>query len=131
MKKILIIEDNEENLYMIKFMMEQNGYQVVEARDGVKGVKMAAIESPDLILMDIQLPLLDGYEATRQIKTNKKISHIPVIAITSYAMVGDRGKALEAGCDDYIEKPINPELFLAKIKQYLIKKGKSNENTHS
>ena len=124
MKKILIIEDNEKNLYMIKFMMEQNGYQVVEAKDGVEGVEMAAIEKPDLILMDIQLPLLDGYEATRQIKANKKISHIPVIAITSYAMVGDREKALEAGCDGYIEKPINPELFLAEIKQYLSKKGK-------
>ena len=119
MKKILIVEDNERNLYMIKFMLEQNGYQVVEAKNGIDGVKMAAIEKPDLILMDIQLPLLDGYEATKQIKANKETNKISIIAITSYAMVGDREKALKAGCNGYLEKPINPETFIAEIEQYV------------
>lgn len=118
MKKVLIIEDNENNLYMMKFLLEENGYKVVAARDGVEGVKLATVEKPDLILMDIQLPLLDGYGATKQIKAIEEISHIPIIAITSYAMVGDREKTMEAGCNGYIEKPINPETFLAEIEQF-------------
>ena len=119
MKKILVIEDNETNLYMMRFMLEENNYQVVEARDGVEGVKLAASEEPDLILMDMQLPLLDGYEATKQIKTNEKIKHIPIIALTSYAMVGDKEKTLKAGCTGYIEKPINPETLMMEIEKYL------------
>lgn len=119
MKKILVIEDNENNLYLMRFLLEKNGYNVVEARDGVAGVKMAAIEKPDIIFMDMQLPLLDGYEATKKIKANKEISDIPIIALTSYAMVGDREKTLKAGCNDYIEKPIDPETILTKIKQHL------------
>ena len=119
MKKILVVEDNENNLYMMKFMLEENGYQVIEAADGVEGVKLAAIEKPDLILMDMQLPLLDGYEAAKQIKANEKITNIPIIAVTSYAMVGDREKTLKAGCTGYIEKPINPETFLDEINKYL------------
>lgn len=119
MKKILVVEDNETNLYMMRFLLEENGYQVIEARDGVEGVKLAAIEEPDLILMDIQLPLLDGYEATKQIKANEKTKHIPIIALTSYAMVGDKEKTLKAGCTGYIEKPINPETLIAEIKKYL------------
>ncbi len=119
MKKILVVEDNENNLYMMRFLLEGNGYLVVEARDGVEGVKLAAIEKPDIILMDMQLPLLDGYEATKQIKANEEINKIPIIALTSYAMVGDREKTLKAGCNDYIEKPINPETILTKIEQYL------------
>lgn len=119
MKKILIVEDNDNNLYMIKFLLEKNGFLVVEARDGVEGVKLAAAAKPDLIIMDIQLPLLDGYEATKQIKANREIRNIPVIAITSFAMVGDKEKTMKAGCDSYIEKPINPETFLGEIKQYL------------
>lgn len=119
MKKILIVEDNETNLYMMRFMLVENGYQVVEARDGLEGVKLAGSEKPDLVLMDIQLPLLDGYEATKQIKANEKTKHIPIIALTSYAMVGDREKSLQAGCTGYIEKPINPETLMAEIEQYL------------
>jgi CheY-like chemotaxis protein len=119
MKKILVVEDNENNRYMMKFLLEENGYQVIEAKDGVEGVKMAVIEKPDLILMDIQLPLLDGYKATKQIKANKKTCNIPIIAVTSYAMVGDREKILKAGCNGYIEKPINPEIFIEEVKQYL------------
>ncbi len=119
MKKILVVEDNENNLYMMKFMLEENGYQVIEAADGVEGVKLAASEKPDLILMDMQLPLLDGYEATKQIKANQEINNIPIIAVTSYAMVGDREKTLNAGCNGYIEKPINPETFLDELNKYL------------
>jgi len=119
MKKILVIEDNENNLYMVKFMLENDGYQVVEATDGLEGVKLSASEKPDLILMDMQLPGLDGYEATKQIKANGETSNIPVIAVTSYAMVGDREKTLKAGCDCYIEKPIDPKTFISEIEQYL------------
>ena len=119
MKKVLIVEDNNKNLYMLKFLLEESGYQVFEARDGVEGVKLAAITKPDLIVMDIQLPLLDGYEATKQIKANEEISNIPIVAVTSFAMVGDKEKTMKAGCDCYIEKPINPETFLAEIEQYL------------
>ncbi len=119
MKKILVVEDNENNLYMMKFLLENHGYKVVEAKDGVEGVKVAAIEKPDLILMDMQLPLLNGYEATKQIKANEETSKIPIIAVTSYAMVGDREKTLKAGCNAYIEKPIDPKTFLAEIEKYL------------
>lgn len=119
MKKILVVEDNEKNLYLMRFLLEHKGYKVVDARDGLQGVKMAELEKPDLILMDIQLPVLDGYKATKQIKANKEISDIPVVAITSFAMIGDREKTLKAGCDGYIEKPINPETLIAEIEQYL------------
>ncbi len=119
MKKILIIEDNEKNRYLMKFLLEHNGYRVIEARDGVEGVKLAAIEKPNLILMDIQLPLLDGYKATKQIKANKELSNIPVIAVTSFAMIGDKEKSLKAGCSGYIEKPIDPETFLTEMEKFL------------
>ena len=119
MKKILIVEDNEKNLYMMTYLLEYKGYQVVTAIEGVEGVKMATTEKPDLILMDIQLPVLDGYEATKQIKANKEISNIPVIAVTSFAMIGDKEKTLKAGCSGYIEKPINPETFAMEIDKFL------------
>ena len=119
MKKVLVVEDNEKNFYMIKFLLEHKGYRVIRARDGVEGVKLAAMEKPDLILMDIQLPLLDGYGATKQIKANEEISNTPIIAVTSFAMIGDREKALKAGCNGYIEKPIDPETFLSEIEQFL------------
>ncbi len=119
MKTILVVEDNENNLYMMKFLLEKNRYKVVEAKDGVEGVKVAAVEKPDLILMDMQLPLLNGYEATKQIKANEEINKIPIIAVTSYAMVGDKEKTLKAGCNAYIEKPINPQTFLTEIDKYL------------
>lgn len=118
MKKILIVEDNEKNLYMMKFLLEYKGYQIVSAIDGVEGVKMAALEKPDLILMDIQLPLLDGYKATKQIKANKELSNIPIIAVTSFAMIGDKEKTLKVGCNGYIEKPIDPETFLAEMEKF-------------
>lgn len=111
MKKVLIIEDNESNLYLMRFILEKNGYHVVEAREGVEGVNMAKKERPDFIIMDIQLPDITGLEATKRIRATDVDSNTPIIAVTSYAMVGDKDKAIAAGCTGYIEKPINPELF--------------------
>ncbi len=118
MKKILIIEDNEKNLYLLRFLIEKLGHQVIEARDGKAGVEMALAEKPDVILMDIQLPVMDGYETTRQIRKIEGFKETPIIAITSYAMVGDREKTLAAGCTDYMEKPIQPEAFIQNIQKY-------------
>ncbi len=119
MKKVLIIEDNENNLYLMRAIVEKMGHQVIEALDGETGVKNTVAEKPDLILMDIQLPVLDGYEATRRIRATQGIQDIPIIAITSYAMVGDREKCLAAGCTAFIEKPINPESVMKEIERYL------------
>lgn len=119
MKKVLIIEDNDKNLYLVQFILEQLGHQYIVARDGATGVNMALQESPDLILMDIQLPVMDGYTATQKIRSHEKGRNLPIIAITSYAMVGDKEKALEAGCSAYIEKPIDPESFIDQLKQYI------------
>jgi two-component system cell cycle response regulator DivK len=119
MKKVLIIEDNENNLYLMRAIVEKMGHQAIEALDGKTGVKTAVAEKPDLILMDIQLPVMDGYEATRRIRATEGTQEIPIIAITSYAMVGDRAKCLAAGCTAYIMKPINPESVMKKIERYL------------
>ncbi len=119
MKKILVIEDNEPNRYLIKFTLEKNGFEVIEAINGVSGVEMAVEQKPDLIIMDIQLPDMDGLEATRRIRESEADGEVPIVALTSYAMTGDREKALAAGCNGYIEKPINPETFIAEIEKYL------------
>ena len=119
MKRVLVIEDNENNLFLFRTILQKSGFEVIEARDGAAGVELAFKEKPDLILMDIQLPVLDGYKATKKIKTAEETKDIPVIALTSYAMVGDREKALNAGCDGYIEKPIDPETFMSEIEKYL------------
>lgn len=119
MKTVLIVEDNENNLYMMRFILTRLGLAVLEARDGATGVELANRERPDLILMDIQLPVIDGYAATRKIRENADLRGVPIIAVTSYAMVGDREKALEAGCTAYIEKPINPESFIEELKKYV------------
>jgi len=169
MKRILVIEDNETNMYLIRFMLQKSGYEVIEAMEGQTGVELAAKEKPDLILMDIQLPDIDGLEATKAIRKfetgnlsehsvdpawsgneagklvgaerksrrpigetddmqpqssivnrQSSIHRVPIIALTSYAMVGDREKALAAGCTGYIEKPINPETFIADMEKYLM-----------
>jgi two-component system cell cycle response regulator DivK len=109
--KILIIEDNEQNLYLVTFILEKRGYEVHAARDGREGIEKAAAVGPDLILLDIQLPGMDGYTVARSLRSGPALSKAPIIAVTSYAMAGDREKALEAGCNGYIEKPINPPLF--------------------
>lgn len=117
--KILVIEDNEQNLYLINFILEKNGFAVVSARDGRQGIDKACSETPALILLDIQLPLMDGYEVARQLRQIDAVREIPIIAVTSYAMVGDREKSLAAGCTGYLEKPINPMTFIDEIRKYL------------
>ena len=119
MKKILIVEDNEKNMYLISFILKKHEYEVIEAATGEEGVELAIKEKPDLIIMDIQLPGIDGMEATKRIRASKADGDIPIIALTSYAMAGDKEKALEAGCTGYIEKPINPETFAAEIEKYI------------
>lgn len=118
-KTVLVIEDNEQNLYLVNFILGRHGYGVRAARDGVSGIDMAAADIPDVILLDIQLPLMDGYDVARQLRANPRLSQVPIIAVTSYAMAGDREKAIEAGCDGYIEKPINPDTFMAQVEAYL------------
>ncbi|WP_457573063.1 response regulator [Desulfolithobacter sp.] len=118
-KKILIIEDNEQNLYLITFLLESVDFVVLQARDGQQGLEVAAAEHPDLILLDIQLPLMDGYEVARRLKQQKETAAIPIVAVTSYAMAGDRETILAAGSEGYIEKPIDPDSFVAQVQQYL------------
>lgn len=119
--KILYIEDNEQNLYLVTFILEKGGYEVCAARDGQEGIDLAATIKPDLILLDIQLPLMDGYTVARQLRSNPALSDTPIVAVTSYAMAGDREKAIEAGCNGYIEKPINPDTFKQQVEQHLPK----------
>ncbi len=119
MKRILVVEDNETNLYLIKFILEKNGYEVIEATEGAVGVELAIKEKPDLILRDIQLPDIDGLEATKRIRASEADGKVPIIALTSFAMPGDRDKALACGCTAYIEKPINPDTFISEIQKYL------------
>jgi two-component system cell cycle response regulator DivK len=119
MKRVLIIEDNEDNMYMIKFILENNQMEVIMAETGVDGYAKALKERPDLILMDIQLPDINGIEVTKRIRQSSVGNTIPILAISSYAMVGDKQKALSAGCTGYIEKPINPETIMDEIKKYL------------
>ncbi|OGU16704.1 MAG: two-component system response regulator [Geobacteraceae bacterium GWC2_53_11] len=117
-KKILYIEDNEQNLYLVRFILEKHGYEVHAAMDGQEGIDRAATILPDLILLDIQLPLMDGYAVARQLRTNPDLAKTPIVAVTSYAMAGDRDKALGAGCTGYIEKPINPDTFMQQVEQH-------------
>jgi CheY-like chemotaxis protein len=119
MKKILVVEDNEQNLYLMQYMLEKSGYSVVIAQSGEEAVISAVQENPDLILMDIQLPDMDGLEVTRRIRESDADGKIPIVAVTSFAMAGDRERALAAGCNGYIEKPINPETFLGEIGKYI------------
>ena len=118
-KLILVVEDQEDNRRIMRDLLTSVGYEVIEAVTGKEGVTAAKIHRPDLILMDIQLPGLDGYEATRQIKANPDLHHIPIIVVTSYALSGDDVKAFEAGCDAYVSKPFSPRALLAKIREYL------------
>ncbi|HHC24905.1 MAG TPA: response regulator [Desulfobacterales bacterium] len=121
MAKILLVEDNEMNRDMLSRRLKRKGYEVVMALDGKEGVDMARSEAPDLVLMDMSLPVLDGWEATQQIKADPEMRNLPVIALTAHAMAGDKDKSLEAGCDDYDTKPIDLKRLLEKI-QALLKK---------
>ncbi|MDD5016302.1 MAG: response regulator [Atribacterota bacterium] len=122
MKKILVIEDNDTNMYLISFILKKNGFEVIGARTGEEGVDLALKERPDLIIMDIQLPGIDGLETTRRIRESKADGGVPIITLTSYAMTGDREKALSAGCNGYLEKPINPDTIMGEIKKYFLNK---------
>lgn len=129
MTKVLIVEDNEMNRDMLSRRLERKGYEVVMAVDGAEGVDKAGSENPDIILMDMSLPVLDGWEATRRVKANPATARIPVIALTAHAMSGDRDKTIEAGCDDYDTKPIDLPRLLGKIEAQLQKaKGTSGDN---
>lgn len=117
---ILVIEDNEQNLYLMRFLLEKNGFTVIDAMDGEKGVETTKKNKPDLILLDIQLPKMDGYAVARELRKISDLASTPIVAVTSYAMVGDREKVLAAGADGYIEKPIDPEKFVEQIKQFMV-----------
>ena len=119
MTKILYIEDNEDNIYMLSQRLGRKGYEVIVARDGSQGVAMARSETPALILMDLSLPELDGWEATRQLKSSPETQAIPVIALSAHAMAGDRDRALAAGCDEYDSKPVDLPRLLEKIETLL------------
>ena len=119
MPKILYVEDNEDNVYMLVRRLERNGFEVLVAPDGEQGVAMAHKEHPDLILMDLNMPVLDGWEATRQLKGAPETQAIPVIALSAHAMSGDRERALEAGCDEYDTKPVRMDSLMAKIRTLL------------
>ena len=125
MAKILLVEDNEMNWDMLSRRLRRRGYEVVVATDGRQGIELASSEAPDLILMDMGLPVLDGWQATQQIKQTSGIQTIPIIALTSHAMKGDREKALAAGCDDYDVKPIDFPRLLEKIQQLLDRHDKT------
>ena len=118
-KQILVIEDQEDNRAILRDLLNSVGFEVIEAHNGEDGVAMAETEKPDLILMDIQLPIIDGYEATRRIKSDPELERIPIIAVTSYALSGDEDKAKLAGCDAYISKPYSPRELLAKVQGFL------------
>jgi len=117
--RILLIEDNVQNRYLTKFLLEQHGHEVHQAETGPKGLEMAVSVRPDLILLDIQLPGMDGHTVARTLKADPDLRLIPIIAVTSYAMVGDRETCLAAGAEGYIEKPINPESFVAEVERFL------------
>jgi len=117
--KVLYIEDNEQNMYLVTFILEKHGYEVFAATDGQEGIDKAASIRPDLILLDIQLPRMDGYAVARHLRANPDLAATPIVAVTSYAMAGDRDKALAAGCNGYIEKPINPDTFMQQVEQHI------------
>ncbi len=121
--RILLIEDNEQNRYLVTFLLEQRCHEVVPAASGPQGLELATKVSPDLIILDIQLPGMDGYAVARALKSDPQLKPIPIVAVTSYAMVGDREKVLAAGAEGYIEKPINPETFVAEVERFLRSPG--------
>ncbi len=116
---VLLIEDNEQNHYLASYLLKARGHQVVYAVDGPAGIALALEIVPDLILLDIQLPGMDGYEVAYELRQSSKLQQVPIIAVTSYAMVGDRERVLRAGCNGYMEKPIDPETFVSEIEEHL------------
>ncbi|MBV9523800.1 MAG: response regulator [Alphaproteobacteria bacterium] len=119
MKRVLVVEDTEDNRRIIRDLLTSAGYEMIEAVTGEEGVAKAAEHHPDLILMDMQLPVLDGYQATQRIKAQPDLKHIPIIAVTSYALSGDEAKTREAGCDGYVAKPFSPRQLLATVRAFV------------
>lgn len=128
MAKLLLVEDNEMSRDMLSRRLVRRGYEVAVAVDGAQGVEMARTERPDLVLMDLSLPVIDGWEATRRIKAGQETRHLPVIGLTAHAMASDRDKALEAGCDDYDTKPIELERLLQKVEALIQSVGKPQQS---
>lgn len=118
-KRILVIEDNEQNMYLTTYLLENSGYEIVQAWNGEEGLKIAHELFPDLILLDIQLPVMDGYAVARALRQNEKLSDLPIIAVTSHAMTGDKEASIEAGCTAYIKKPIDPTTFVQEVELLL------------
>jgi CheY-like chemotaxis protein len=118
-KKVLIIEDNEQNMYMLTYLLESENYEIIQAFNGTSGITAAKSNKPDIILLDIQLPEMDGYTVAVKLKENEELKNIPIIAVTSYAMPGDKEKAIESGATGYIEKPINPDTFISQMESFL------------
>jgi two-component system cell cycle response regulator DivK len=118
-KRILVVEDQEDNMQILRDTLTNAGYEIVEAVNGEEALAAIASGRPDLILMDIQIPIIDGYEATRRIKADPALRSIPIVAVTSHALDGGEEKARAAGCDDFVAKPYSPRLMLAKVRQYL------------
>lgn len=118
-KRVLVIEDNERNLYLVTYLLERQGFQVCSARDGTSGIERAVAERPDLVILDIQLPQMDGYEVAKALRAVHELGNTPIVAVTSYAMPGDREKALAVGCNGYLEKPIEPLSFVEEISRIL------------
>jgi two-component system cell cycle response regulator DivK len=122
-QRILVVEDTPDNRQIMRDLLTNAGYELIEAGDGLEGLKLADAHQPDLILMDIQLPTMDGLETTRRIKADPKLRHIPVIAVTSYALSGDEKKTRAAGCDDYLAKPFSPRRLLELVRRHLPPNG--------
>jgi CheY-like chemotaxis protein len=123
-ERILVIEDNEQNMYMITYLLEQAGMVVTQARDGREGIALACADPhPDIIILDIQLPEIDGYEVARRLRNEPALRDVPVVAVTSFAMEGDRETILAAGCTDYLEKPLDPTRFVSQIRRHLPKRS--------
>lgn len=120
MANILVIEDNDQNLYLVTFLLQSQGHAVIAAHDGAEGIRLALESRPDVILLDIQLPVMDGHAVARALREHPSMASTPIIAVTSYAMAGDRERVLAAGCNGYIEKPIDPDTFVASVFAHLI-----------
>lgn len=129
--KVLLIEDHEQNRYLATFLLEKHGFEVVTASEGPTGIELAQKVKPALILLDIQLPIMDGYTVARELRKIPALRETPIVAVTSYAMVGDREKSLAAGCNGYLEKPINPDTFVMEIERFLPPNQKGAQHDES
>ena len=127
-KKVLVIDDNKKNRYLVSYLLEKEGFEVIIATNGLEGIETAKKQQVDLIIMDIKMPKMDGHETTRRIRRLKKYKSIPIIALTSYAMMEDKEKAIKAGCTGYMSKPITPEIFTEEIKKFLEVKHENNSS---